>query len=363
MSILDTVYKRDSAGKVRVWSVEIDEAGGRYRTIAGLQDGAKVTAEWTVCAPKSKPTAAEQAVFEANSERDKKLAREYRVSLAEIDAKQNSGMKPMLAHKFEAFDKPCYSQPKLDGIRCIATAAGLWSREGKPFLSCPHIVEALAPLFAFNPDLVLDGELYNHDLKEDFNAIVSMVKRQKCTPEDFELAAKLVQYHVYDMPSSSKSFEERSNNLFHLFSRLNGEPGPTRLVNTLYCETSKELDDTYTIFLNEGYEGQMVRRVGSIYEQKRSKALLKRKEFQDDEYPVVRIEEGQGNWTGCAKRITCLLPDGREFGSGVRGTQAQMTTLLNGPKPEKATIRFFQLTPDGIPRFGVATAFHTGDRV
>ena len=99
------------------------------------------------------------------------------------------------------------------------------------------------------------------------------------------------------------------------------------------------------------------------YESKRSKNLLKRKEFITEEFKVVQVIEGQGAWTGYAKRFILALPDGTEFGSGVRGTQAQLKELLeNSEKPNWATCRFFELTPDGIPRFPVVVDYGPGER-
>ena len=77
----------------------------------------------------------------------------------------------------------------------------------------------------------------------------------------------------------------------------------------------------------------------------------------DEEFEVVAIEEGQGNWAGVAKRVTCRLPDGRTFGAGIKGSRDRGIELLNETH-HIVTIKYFQLTPDGIPRFGVATKFH-----
>jgi ATP-dependent DNA ligase len=104
----------------------------------------------------------------------------------------------------------------------------------------------------------------------------------------------------------------------------------------------------------------MVRGEG-VYEQKRSKQLLKRKEFQDAEYELVSIEEGLGNWSGVAKKITCRLPDGRTFGAGIKGDKKRAAELLHEDH-KMVTVRFFALTPDGIPRFPVATKFHGPER-
>ena len=96
---------------------------------------------------------------------------------------------------------------------------------------------------------------------------------------------------------------------------------------------------------------------------KRSKNLLKRKEFVTEEFTVIDVIEGQGAWTGYAKRFILAMPDGVEFGAGVRGNQEQLRQLLESPdKPNWATCRYFELTPDGVPRFPVVIDYGTGQR-
>ena len=86
------------------------------------------------------------------------------------------------------------------------------------------------------------------------------------------------------------------------------------------CETSEEIDVMYGEYTQAGYEGQMIRQ-DAVYENKRSKGLLKRKEFITEEYEVVEVHEGQGNWAGYAKRLTLKMPDGTTFSSGIRGSK------------------------------------------
>ena len=92
-----------------------------------------------------------------------------------------------------------YTQPKLDGIRCLVNKHGMNSRSGKPINSCPHIFEALEQFVKDYPNITLDGELYNHELKSDFQKIVSLVRKVKCRPEEIAESAELVEYHIYDM--------------------------------------------------------------------------------------------------------------------------------------------------------------------
>jgi DNA ligase-1 len=354
-----TLYKRDSAGKIREWRMELDGAGA-YRTIAGLQGGNQAVSDWTLATPKNvgrsnETNVIDQAAAEVIAAYTNKLEREYFLSVAEIDTPRH--FKPMLAHKYERGLFPCYSQPKLDGIRCLASRHGLKSREGQPILSCPHISVALAPFFHAYPEAILDGEIYNHAFKDDFNAIVSLVKRDKPDPK----TAALAQYHVYDYPSEGKlPFGDRSNLLSVDLDRHTAT-NVIVVVPTRVIDNQIALDSVYGDYLADGYEGQMVRS-NAPYEQKRSKTLLKRKEFQDAEFPVVRIEEGLGNWAGVAKKITCRLPDGREFGAGIKGNKTRAAELLTETW-EQATIRFFAYTPDGIPRFPVAVAFHNRVRL
>lgn len=347
MKTFPALYKRDVTGKVRVWWMELD--GSNYRSCSGVQDGQIVCSGWTSCEPRSQDTAEAQADFEVRAEYTKKLDREYHATVDTIDHPRF--FKPMLAHKYEGWLGPCYSQPKLDGIRCIVTKGGMFSRQGKKILGAPHIREGLEPFFQQFPTAILDGELYNHDLKDDFNTIVSAVKKQNPSGEDLVRSRNLVQYHVYDTPSVQDVFEMR-NYALEQSPHLTG----VHLVETVFCRTEQELDEAYGAWLGQGYEGQMVRLNGP-YEQKRSKLLLKRKEFQEEEFPLIRIEEGNGNWAGLAKAVVCGLPDGREFSAGIKGDRAQAARLLT-EQHDLVSIRFQNLTPDGIPRFGVATKFH-----
>jgi ATP-dependent DNA ligase len=263
----------------------------------------------------------------------------------------------MLAKKYEVF-APGFVQPKLDGIRCIARQDGLFTREGQPILGAPHIHEALSTLFAGNPDVILDGEMYNHELKNDFNAIVSLVRRKEPDPDHLRLSRALVQYHVYDLPSSEATFGPRWG---LLEQAVRGAPKEmVHLVPTHHSADQDQCDALHGAWLEAGYEGSMWR-ADTQYEQKRSKGLLKRKESQDEEFECVSIEEGVGNWAGMAKSVVCRLPDGRTFGAGIKGSQKRAVELLSEDH-RVVTVQFFHLTPDGIPRFPVVTKFWGDER-
>ena len=355
---LPTLYKRDTTGKIREWTIQYKDAA--TRTVAGIQDGNLVESGWKEATAKNEgkanaTTAYEQAEKEAKADWDKKVGKEYFEDINKIDTYDK--FKPQLAHDYTKRPQDSgYSQPKLDGIRCIARKDGLFTRAGKAITTCNHIHNALVDFFKENPDAILDGELYNHDLREDFNKITSLVRKVKPTEEEQSECFNLVQYHVYDM-AGDELFSDRI-----AFNEQQKFGHPVVIVKTGYCNSQSELDNLYSEYIRNGFEGQMVRN-DAPYENKRSKNLLKRKEFITEEFDVVEVLEGSGNWAGYAKHFTLELGDGRTFGSGVRGSQEVLRELFEQEvKPNWVTVRYFEKTPDGIPRFPVVIDWGIGVR-
>lgn len=262
---------------------------------------------------------------------------------------------PMLAHKFASWDRlpegAIYSQPKLNGVRCFATSAGLFSRTGYPYTACDHVRDGLARVFAASPGLALDGELYAHGLALD--EILALVQQQR----DWDgRCAELIRFHAYDVPSVEGPFSARLGAM----EAVRGVPG-VEVVPTAPIASSAALDAAYASYLADGYEGQMIRLDGLYQAGKRSRLLLKRKTFHDAEFPLVGVHEAGGSWEGHAKSATFRLPDGRMFGASVAGSRAFVADLLGTwRRYESATVRYLGLTPDGIPVPAVAVAFHQG---
>jgi len=354
---LNTIYKTTKGGKVQEWTIEV--VGNKYRTISGQTDGKKVTNEWTVCYGKNTgkanaTTDNEQALKEAEAKRKLKLEKDYSETMKGINTKRH--FEPMLAAKWEdrkdKVEYPLYSQPKLDGIRCIVTKDGMWSRNGKPIISVPHIYEALKPIFELKPDFIFDGELYADKFANDFNTIVSLVKKTKPTDKDLKESAKNIQYHIYDFPSWDNIFSERIKALRGLKNLFN-LPKCIVIVETIQLQSEGSVMGEYERLVDKGYEGQILR-VDGEYENKRSKNLLKHKSFVDDEYTILDIVEGEGNRTGTAGYFVFETADGKPFKSNVKGTWEQTADMLKNKKKligKEATVKYFNLTPDGIPRF------------
>jgi DNA ligase-1 len=292
---------------------------------------------------------------EAIAKRTKKLESGYFEDMKNIYMEQY--FEPMLAAKWEDYkDKltyPIYSQAKLDGIRCILTKDGMFSRNGKPIISAPHIFDSVKPLFETNPDLVFDGELYADKFANDFNKIVSLVKKTKPTADDLKESKELIEYHIYDLPSSDKNFIQRAYDLAILFETRSELHPHCRIVETYKVPSEDVVTELYEKYVEEGYEGQMLRLDGK-YENKRSKNLLKHKSFVDEEYTILDICEGEGNRTGTAGYMVFETAEGKPFKSNVKGTWDETAEMLKNKKQligKQATIKYFNLTPDGIPRF------------
>jgi DNA ligase-1 len=292
---------------------------------------------------------------EAVAKRTKKLESGYFEDVNNINEQQY--FEPMLAAKWEDYkDKiqyPIYSQAKLDGIRCILTKNGMFSRNGKPIISAPHIIDSVKPLFETNPDLIFDGELYADKFANDFNTIVSLVKKTKPTDADLAESKKQIEYHIYDLPSSNKNFLHRAYDLGILFETRLEMSKYCRLVDTRKAENEEMVMEQYGLLVDAGYEGQILR-VDAKYENKRSKSLLKHKSFIDEEFQILDIVEGEGNRSGTAGYMVFNTGEGKRFKSNVKGTWDETAEILRNKKQligKQATIKYFNLTPDGIPRF------------
>lgn len=263
---------------------------------------------------------------------------------------------PMLAQRFTTWDRlpkgAVFSQPKFNGVRCIATRAGLFSRTGHPYTACDHVRDGLARVFSAAPGLALDGELYSHGM--DLNEILSLVQQQR----DWDgRCSDLIRFHAYDVPSVEGAFSDR----FTALDAVRGTPA-VEVAPTAPIADFGALNSAYASYLADGYEGQIVRIDGGYQPGKRSSLLLKRKAFQDAEFPLVGVHEATGEWAGHAKSATFRLPDGRTFGASVAGPRSFVSDLLGTwRRYGSATVRFLGLNADGIPVPAVAVAFHLGN--
>ena len=265
-------------------------------------------------------------------------------------------MKPMLAHKYDDnrvdWSKPVYIQPKLDGVRCLFTKDGAYSRTGKHFKNLVHIELALMPFFNNNPDVVLDGELYNHELKHDFEKIISLVRKQKPTADDRLEAQQLVQFHIYDYFDGVKydSYKTRMQQLVTSNIYCNC----VKYVNAKLIDSYNYARELHTWNLADGYEGSIIRLDG-LYKHGRSYDLMKFKDFSDTEATIVGYELGKGKRTGTLGKFLMMDDEGVQFGCppGKGYSYKDLSDMLlniNDYIGQRATFTYFQKTNAGSYR-------------
>ena len=263
-------------------------------------------------------------------------------------------IKPMLAYKVGKkevdWSEGVFIQPKLDGVRCIFTKDGAFSRTGKQFKNVAHLEYDLTDFFRKNPNIVLDGELYNHALKDDFEKIISLVRKTKPTEDDRRDAQHLVQYHVYDVIAGSSNYDERFNWL-----RNNLPVARTMtLIRNTSVESYNEAKVLHDIHLAQGYEGSILR-LNKPYEQKRSYNLQKFKDFSDDEATITGYEEGKGKRQGTLGKFLMTDDEGIQFGCppGKGYTYKDLENMLLNIHDyigQRATFTYFQRTQAGSYR-------------
>lgn len=377
---LTPLFKRTSTGAIQRWCIEVfknNEDHGVIKTSYGQVDGATQTTEDIVkegknTGKKNATTPYEQACKEAEALWTKQKSRKgyvediERAKAGEDD--QEGGIVPMLAHRFDEhahkIKYPAFAQPKFDGIRCIAVLEDgkctLWSRSRKPITGVPHIQRAIERLYfagyghARN-HTILDGELYNHQYKDNFEQIVSYVRQKE--PKD---GHEVVEYHVYDYPERDDlPFTDRFDEL-HRTKIWGHGPSPLQLVETIRVENETELMEAFRRFRDQDYEGAMVRNAAGLYVNKRSYDLQKIKEFVDGEFEIIGFEEGRGKLMGHVASFVCKMADGKEFKAKMEGETERLKSFFDDHslwKGRQLVVEYQNLTADGVPRFPIGKRF------
>lgn len=355
------LYKKTSTGKIQQWRIWVEDEviWTEYgQTNGKLQIAKETIKEGKNLGRANATTSITQAVLEAEATWTGKLKKGYVRDFGDAqdnktDAVIEGGFTPMLAKSyddhFKKIEYPVAAQPKLDGIRCVTTLKNkLWSRTRKPIISVPHIQAALEQANKY-PEL--DGELYNHELKDNFEKITHIVA-QKTEPDPEH---KLVQYHIYDVPSP-KPFLNRMTDLMLLDEEFKNHPF-IKIVPTAIAHNVTELRHLYELWLEQGYEGLMVRNLRTGYEYKRTADLLKMKEFQDAEFRIVALEEGKAKLAGHCGAFVCVTADGTEFKAKMSGDTKMLKHYWENPMNyigELLTVQYQGLTnKNNVPRFPV----------
>ena len=262
--------------------------------------------------------------------------------------------KPMLAYPVSDkpinYDDKIFMQPKLDGVRCVIQYENMgleyevkaYSRTGKEWKNIDHILFNLKPWFVLNPNIILDGELYNHDLRDDVNKIISLVRKTKPTDEDRLDAAQYTEFHCYDIIDETKTFEERNKFIIQNVPRNHC----VHHVKTQAVATESLAKVVHQQNLDNGYEGSIVR-TNDTYACKRSHNLRKFKDFHDAEAEITGWVEGKGKRIGTIGKFTAVDSEGNQFGMPVMDKfkilQANFETMKDWVG-ETATFTYFERT-------------------
>ena len=368
MKKFPTLFKLTSTNAIQYWKISVEEFICNYGKIITeygqlRTDKPQITTDIISVGKNNgktnETTPYEQAIKEAEATWDKKLKSGYVKSEEEatsgkVDSIVEGGVLPMLAFTFEKqgskIKYPCFSQPKLDGLRIICILkdgkATLWSRTRKQIFSLPHVIAEIER--NFKEDIILDGEGYSDKLSNNFEHIVHLVKQEEPDKDCTEIS-----YHVYDVVNKD-TFENRYKSLLKHFENTS-KFKYLKLVETFIVDNEEQVTDFYTKFKAEGKEGAMLRNAKGLYVNKRSSDLIKVKEMQDSEFKIVGIEEGRGKLAGHVGAFVCAI--GNEiFKTKMSGGTAKLKEYFENHslwKDKLLTVQFQDYTSYGIPRFPI----------
>ena len=274
--------------------------------------------------------------------------------------------KPMLAYPVSSkpidYTNKVSMQPKLDGVRCLIQRepafpgqpelasfnVKAYSRTGKEWKNIDHILQGLKPFFFNNPDVILDGELYNHDLRNDFEQIISCVRKTKPTEEHRDQSRELVQFHCYDAIDELVKF----NNRYLWLTKFVPESYCVKHVKTQAVATESLAKVVHQQNLDAGYEGSILR-LNTEYQCKRSHSLRKFKDFHDTEATLIDWVEGKGKRVGTIGKFVARDADGIEFGMPVMDKFKYLQENFDEMKTwvgQTATFTYFERTKAGSYR-------------
>lgn len=357
---LPPLYKKNTQGKIELWKVYVVD--NYIEVVYGENGSAKFQRKITKITKgknvgrANATTVREQAEAEAQAKWEKKLKAGYVKTLKDAEAGKTDkiikgGILPMLAEKYSPKMKlnfPMMIQPKIDDHRCdalkINNRVSLWTRSRKPITSCPHIIEQLEKVLSKYPDnIVLDGGLYVHDMDEKaFEKLMSAVRKKEPSEE-----SKRVEFHIFDgFISESKDKMVSSLPFIERYKFLNELPdyfSHVKFVETTSAMNHKEIELAHKHYTSDGYEGLMIRDPDSVYENKRTKALLKLKAFVDSEFDIVGVEAGKDKTVV----FKCKTVNGFVFGVTMHGNKDYNQKYLTKHslwKGKQLTISYVRLT-------------------
>ena len=275
-------------------------------------------------------------------------------------------MKPLLAHTYAPhrvnFNQPVWLQYKLNGVRALSQGANFQSRDELPW--DPSVLSHLSSYMRemFPLDWVLDGELYVHGWSlQKINGAIAV--NRNGARED----SCLVEYHIFDRVDWQAPFDVRFVEMMRTKLGLTFGNVPIKFVQTVKVLSNEQADAYYAYAIQNHYEGIMYRLGDCPYTHPKQPGnfgrsrflsdksnrvwhMLKRKDWQDNEFTCVRVEEGEGKRSGMAGALICETVTGQYFGVGSGLTESECIYYYeNPPIGRKIKVKFLCYTADGIP--------------
>ena len=266
-----------------------------------------------------------------------------------------------------------YASEKYDGLRGLWTGKELISRpqktngllKGKFFNYCPEWFINLLP-----PGISLDGEIWlGRGRFQEVNGLSNLKIDGKMKKEEIDKIWKKVKYMVFDIPSEkNKPFNERMIILKKIIDDITikyGQNCPIIYPTLTLIDSEEKLTEVYNNYTSNGAEGIIIREPNSLYENKRSKFMLKMKIGDDGEAIVVGYILGKGRLDGMLGSIKCKLKNGTTFNIG-SGFNDIVRSEYNDPKsvhyiPLNSIVNFayMEKTKEGVPRHPIYRGIRT----
>ena len=388
---MDILVTKDNKGKTRVVEISYEWDDAQHGFVIRrktYQYGGKVTVQpeiW-IYKGKVKRTVSEQARLEYNSHLKKYTDKGYKLLPSSIKINNavaveafveehlgngvtdsNGFKKHMLAKQADkvatsVFDKIkyWYGSRKIDGVRCsfywkdgeIRTA----SRGGGDYDASTSFMRhnpKLIQFFEEHPDIVLDGELYKHG--KSLQQISGAARLEKDTA-----GMDWLEYYIYDVMDSTKTFEERLDILHDITDELNLGFNPERewddgelkfqIVPQETVVGWANIQKLHDKYVGEGCEGIVIRDPSKVYNfGGRTNAMIKVKMYKDAEFEIVGYSEGLRPEDMV---FVCKTKEGKEFEAkpmGPRELKWEYLDRMDEIIGKMATVKYFYLSDEGCP--------------
>ena len=368
------LYAETSTGQIKTWMIQVEELPEGYAKITStygllggkLQEKVEIIKEGKNLGKANETTPWEQACSEARSNFQRKLDKNYTETMPGENGGAKVNLLPMLALDYRKRSHdiiyPAFVQPKLNGIRCLASKVSsneisFTSRKNKPFPEAvtAHLVEPLLELMERGE--VFDGEFYVHDWS--FQQIARTVKKERPWKTSLE-------FHVFDLADTAATFSLRYERLLHGWQqRPHVVDQRVCLVHTSEIRAASEVKTYHDMFVKNGWEGAIIRNAAGLYVfDHRSKDLQKYKEFIDEEFEIVGAEfetitDPETHHELKAVVWVCQTKDGKTFNVRPKGSVADRVRwydLHEEYQGAKLTVRYQELSEDNKPIFPVGLA-------